>query len=81
MSQEAAQKVKGEGKSNDLIERIRKTPFFEPVWSELDGLIDPKSFIGRSAEQVEKFAATEVDPALVQYKEILETVEKAELHV
>lgn len=64
-----------------MIARIRKEPFFTPIWSELDALIDPKSFIGRSSEQVEKFASNEVDTALQQYQEVLKTVEKAELHV
>ena len=47
--------MKSEGGSNDLIERIKKTPFFEPVVAELDKLLDPKTFIGRAPEQVEKF--------------------------
>jgi len=52
---QSSQVVKGEGGSNDLIERIKKTPFFEPVFAELDQLLDPKTFIGRAPEQVEKF--------------------------
>lgn len=40
LSHEAAAVVKSEGKSNDLIERIRRDDFFEPIWDELDGLMD-----------------------------------------
>jgi adenylosuccinate lyase len=55
LSHQSSQVVKGEGGSNDLIERIKKTPFFEPVFTELDKLLDPKTFIGRAPAQVEKF--------------------------
>ncbi len=43
------------GKKNDLIERIKKTEFFKPVWGEFDDLLDPMNFIGRCPEQVLKF--------------------------
>jgi len=56
--------VKGEGKPNDLIERIRKDPLFESVWSKLDTLIEPSLFVGRAPEQVDDFMETEIDPLL-----------------
>jgi adenylosuccinate lyase len=34
LSHQAAKLVKEEGKPNDLIERIRGDPYFEPIWSE-----------------------------------------------
>jgi len=56
--------VKGEGKPNDLIERIRKDPLFESVWSKLGNLIEPSLFVGRAPEQVDVFMETEIDPLL-----------------
>jgi adenylosuccinate lyase len=34
LSHQAARVVKEEGKPNDLIERIRKDPYFEPIWGQ-----------------------------------------------
>jgi adenylosuccinate lyase len=56
--------VKGEGKPNDLLERIKKDPLFEAVHSKMDQMINPSLFIGRSAEQVDEFMIEEVDPVL-----------------
>lgn len=47
LSHQAAARVKQDGKDNDLIERIRRTEFFKPIWAELDQLMDPKTFIGK----------------------------------
>lgn len=46
LSHQAAAVVKQDGRDNDLIQRIRKTEFFTPIWSELDQLMDPKTFVG-----------------------------------
>jgi adenylosuccinate lyase len=74
LSHQAGAVVKGEGKANDLVERVRKEPFFEPIWDELtpEGLLDPASFVGRSKEQVEEFVKEEVGPVLEAYKGLLE---------
>jgi adenylosuccinate lyase len=37
--------VKGEGKPNDLMERIAKHPIFAAVHDKLDTLVDPKKRI------------------------------------
>jgi len=55
LSHQASDVVKNQGGKNDLIERIKKTEFFKPVWEEIDSLLDPKLFVGRSAEIVEKY--------------------------
>lgn len=39
---QASAVVKEEGKANDLIERIKNTPFFSPVHAELDNLLVSK---------------------------------------
>lgn len=72
--------MKKQGKSNDLIERIRRTPFFEPIIAELDSLLEPSTFIGRAPQQVDKFVDTEVKAALAPYQKSL-VKEIAELHV
>ncbi|RKF60264.1 Adenylosuccinate lyase [Golovinomyces cichoracearum] len=71
LSHQASDVVKKEGGRNDLIERIRKTDYFKPIWSELEHMLDPKKFIGRCPEQVLKYCGIggEVEAALTKYKE------------
>ena len=73
-SQEAAAQVKQRGMDNDLIERIRKDAFFAPVHEDLDELLDPSTFTGRSEQQVRAFLAQELEPALSAYQERLTRV-------
>ncbi|KAG1165173.1 hypothetical protein G6F35_018932 [Rhizopus arrhizus] len=70
-----------EGGENDLIERIKKTKYFEPIWNELPRLLDPSTFIGRAPQQVDSFLAKHVKPALAPYQDILKQESKAELSV
>jgi adenylosuccinate lyase len=70
-SMDAGKVVKGEGKPNDLLERIAKDPLFAAVHDKLDTLVDPKLFIGRSKEQTEEFLAEEVGPVLEKEKGLL----------
>lgn len=51
-SMAAGMAVKGEGKPNDLLDRVAADPAFAPVHDQLHALIDPSLFIGRSPEQV-----------------------------
>lgn len=51
-SMAAGMAVKGEGKANDLLDRVAADPAFAPVHDQLQSLIDPSLFIGRSPEQV-----------------------------
>ena len=67
LSQEASRLVKEEGKPNGLIDTIRKDSFFQPIWSELDSLLDPATFIGRAPEQVLKFCNGETVRAIEKY--------------
>jgi len=76
LSHQAARVVKEQGKDNDLVERIKYTEYFRPIWNELDILLDPKSFVGRAPEQVTEFIAEEVEPILAKYRDVLDgTVE------
>jgi len=70
-SMDAGAVVKGEGKSNDLLERIAKDPLFKAVWDTLDTLVDPMLFIGRSKEQTDEFLAEEIAPVLEKEKNVL----------
>lgn len=63
--------VKGEGKPNDLMERIAKDPLFEVVHEKLESMIDPILFVGRAPEQVDEFIADEIDPILEENKDLL----------
>lgn len=55
LSHQASDVVKARGGKNDLIKRIKDTQYFKPVWEEIDNLLDPKLFVGRSVEIVEKY--------------------------
>ena len=67
--------VKGEGKPNDLLERIAKDPLFSAV--KLDNLMDPSKFVGRAPEQTKEFLAEEIDPILERLADLL-TVENVD---
>ncbi|CEP15655.1 hypothetical protein [Parasitella parasitica] len=81
LSHQAGHVVKMEGGQNDLIERIKKTKYFEPIWDDLPKLLDPSTFIGRAPQQVDNFLAKHVKPALAPYAEALKDHTKAELSV
>lgn len=71
-SMDAGAVVKGEGKPNDLLERIAKDPLFTAIHSKLDTLVDPKLFVGRAPEQVDEFLEEEVKPILLANKALLQ---------
>ena len=52
LSQQAGAQVKQLGLDNDLVERIKSTPYFAPIIPQLDSLLDPSTFVGRAPEQV-----------------------------
>ena len=70
-SQAAAKRVKHEGKSNDLLQRIARDPAFGRVRARLGRLSDPKRFVGRAPQQVDEFLAGEVEPALKRHARLL----------
>jgi adenylosuccinate lyase len=83
LSHQAAGVVKGEGKPNDLIDRIRTNDFFAPIHAELDGMLKPELYIGRSVEIVERYCgpngtATE---KIQKYRAIFEQSATTELNV
>jgi len=81
LSHQAARVVKEEGGQNDLIERIKRDAYFEPIWGILDDLLDPQTFIGRAPEQVREFVTEWVGPALKPYEEEIAKAKSVELTV
>lgn len=83
LSHEAAHQVKNLGLENDLIERVRADPFFDPIKPQLEDLLEPSSFIGRAPEQVDKFLKEWVQPALgdEELRASIAQGEKSELNV
>jgi adenylosuccinate lyase len=70
-SMEAGAVVKGEGKPNDLLQRIKTNPKFSAVADSIDSMIDPTKFVGRAPEQVKEFIAAEIDPVLAVNADLL----------
>ncbi|MCT4564124.1 MAG: adenylosuccinate lyase [Maledivibacter sp.] len=70
-SMAAGRVVKEEGKENDLLSRIAKDDAFNLTLDEINGLLDPTLFIGRSPEQVEEFIKEHIKPILDVNKDIL----------
>lgn len=63
--------VKGQGKPNDLLDRIAKDPAFAAVHDKLDQMMDPRQFVGRAPQQVDEFITDEVDPILEARRDLL----------
>ena len=70
-SMAAAQRVKGEGLDNDLIERIINDDSFGLTKEEILGVIDPAKFIGRAPGQVIEFVDEYVNPIINENQESL----------
>ena len=60
----AAQRVKGEGLDNDLIERIINDDSFGLTKEEILSIIDAKKFVGRAPSQVVEFIDEYVNPII-----------------
>jgi len=71
-SMEAARMVKEEGKENDLLERISNDPCFNLNMEDLAEVLDPRNYIGRSAQQVEEYLNDYVKP-LLDKNNVIET--------
>ena len=71
-SMAAAQRVKGEGLNNDLIERIIADDSFNLSKEEILAIIDPTKFVGRAPSQVVEFIEEYVSPIIEANKEAIE---------
>ena len=73
-SQAAAAQVKNLGKSNDLVGRLRADVAFAKV--NLDKILNPEAYIGRSPQQVDEFIRDVITPIRKKYrKELNQDVE------
>lgn len=70
-SMDSASRVKQEGLSNDLIQRIIEDPTFKMTAEEIYAIIDPIKFVGRAPGQVDDFINSCVRPILDNNKEVL----------
>ena len=70
-SQAAARVVKEEGGRNDLIDRIASDPAFMITREEIEAILEPSRFTGRSAEQVDEFLDSFIRPLLKENAEVI----------
>jgi adenylosuccinate lyase len=66
-SMAAARVVKEEGGANDLLHRIVKDELFGLSDSDIEALMEPSQYVGRSPEQVDWFNQTIVKPILDEF--------------
>jgi adenylosuccinate lyase len=64
----ASRRIKEEGLSSDLLDRISKDPSFGLSTSDLNQIVNIEQFIGRAPEQVDEFLKSEVFPILKKYE-------------
>ena len=64
-SQAAALRVKAEGETNDLLERLKRDKDYSDI--DIDALSEPSRFVGRAPEQVDDFIAEQVEPIRAKY--------------
>src|SRR4051812_41456576 len=65
-SQDAARVVKEQGQPNDLLGRLAADPTFAKV--NLSDVMDPKKFVGRAPQQVDRFVKEVVEPIRERYR-------------
>lgn len=78
-AQAAARVVKEEGGANDMIDRICADPAFMVTREEIEAILRPEHFTGRSEQQVDEFLAEIIRPILAENAGLLG--EKQELSV
>lgn len=81
LSHEAGAQVKQHGRDNDLVERVRKDPYFAPILDKLDHILDAKTFTGRASQQVDEFIDEEVSPVLERYKQTIANIQVVQLNI
>lgn len=77
-SMEAGKNVKVNGLNNNLLELLAQDEEFKLSQQEINALLDPMLYTGRSASQVVEFIENEVNPRLEKYENLKSDVE---LHV
>lgn len=70
-SMTAAMEVKQFGRDNNLCELIVNDPIFMITKEELDAVLKPENYTGRSSQQVDEYLADFINPILEANKDIL----------
>ncbi|MCM1132984.1 MAG: adenylosuccinate lyase [Ruminococcus flavefaciens] len=70
-SMTAAMEVKQYGRENNLCDLIVNDPMFMITKDELDAVLKPENYTGRSSEQVDEYLAEYINPILEANKDIL----------
>ena len=70
-SMEAGRNVKVEGKENNLAELIANDPSFSLTIEEINAVMKPENFVGRSPQQVDDFIEEVIKPVLEENKQLL----------
>ena len=73
----AAEEVKIHGRKNDLLMRLAKAKNFPLSEKEIETIMDPKRYIGRSISLTQRFLKREVDPLISE----IDDLEEVELRV
>ena len=74
-SMEAGKNVKVNGLDNNLLELLAQDEEFKLSQQEINALLDPMLYTGRSASQVVEFIENEVNPRLEKYENLKSDVE------
>ncbi|KAF3062423.1 Adenylosuccinate lyase [Daldinia childiae] len=71
------------GGNNDLIERMKKDEYFKDIWDDIDAMLDPKLYIGRSTTIVDRYCGKggEIEKKLEPYKEFIAKAETSQLNL
>ncbi|MDE5765185.1 MAG: adenylosuccinate lyase [Ruminococcus sp.] len=70
-SMTAAMEVKQYGRENNLCELIVNDPMFMITKEELDSVLKPENYTGRSSEQVDEYLSEYINPILEANRDIL----------
>ncbi len=70
-SLEAGHQIKQLGNSNNLLDLIAQDEYFGFTKDELQSIVDPKKYIGRSVNQVEELIEEVINPLLEEHKDLL----------
>ncbi|MDA1007982.1 MAG: adenylosuccinate lyase [Planctomycetota bacterium] len=68
----AAQRMKQEGTPNDLLDRLKSEPLFQRLGIDPRASLNPKDFVGRSPEQVDRMIQSIAAPLRAKYKDALQ---------
>ncbi len=75
----AATRDVSEGRESSLRERLAREPLLARIAPRLDGLLDPRHFVGRAPEQVLEFVSEDVDPVLAEHRDLIGIVGRVEV--